>query len=58
MSEAFSGKKGKFVKIEDTIAGFRALLEGEADEMPEAAFYMKGGIEEAFEEGKGLAMEG
>ena len=57
MSEAFSGKKGKFVKIEETIDGFEALLNGAGDDYPEAAFYMTGTIEEAIEEGVRLSME-
>lgn len=57
MSEAFSGKKGKFVKIEETIFGFKSLLEGAGDDYPEAAFYMTGTIEEAIEEGVRLSME-
>lgn len=51
MSEAFSGRKGKFVKLEQTIDGFGALLDGEGDEYPENAFYMTGTLEEAIEEG-------
>jgi len=57
MSEVFSGRKGKFVSLADTIAGFKALLDGEGDEYPEAAFYMVGKLEEAIEEGKRLAAE-
>ena len=48
MSEAFSGKKGKFVKLEETVDGFGALLDGEGDDYPEAAFYMTGTLEDAF----------
>ena len=57
MSEAFSGKKGKFVEIKDTVKGFRMLLDGEGDDYPEAGFYMTGTIEEAFEEGLRLAKQ-
>lgn len=57
MSEAFSGRKGKFVKLEQTIEGFSALLEGEGDDYPEAAFYMTGTLEEAVEEGMRLAKQ-
>ena len=57
MSEVFSGKPGKFVKIEDTVSGFGALLEGEGDDYPELAFYMTGTLEEAMEEGVRLARE-
>ena len=47
MSEAFSGKKGKFVKLDQTVDGFKALLDGDCDDYPESAFYMTGTIEEA-----------
>jgi ATP synthase F1 beta subunit len=57
MSEVFSGKPGKFVKIDDTVKGFKALLEGAGDDYPELAFYMTGTIEEAMEEGTRLAQE-
>src|SRR3974390_3315804 len=43
----FSGLEGKYVKIEDTIRGFKEIVEGKHDELPEQAFYMVGGIEEA-----------
>ena len=49
MSEVFTGRKGKFVELKDTIEGFSALLEGKGDDYPEAAFYMQGTLEEAFE---------
>jgi F-type H+/Na+-transporting ATPase subunit beta len=54
VAEQFTGTPGKYVKLEDTIAGFRSILEGECDELPEAAFYMVGPIEEAFEKGRQL----
>lgn len=57
MSEVFTGRKGKFVELKDTIDGFAALLEGKGDDYPEAAFYMQGTLEEAFEEGKRLALQ-
>lgn len=57
MAEAFSGKKGKVVNVEDTVAGFDALLRGEGDDYPEAAFYMTGTLAEAFEKGKELVRE-
>jgi ATP synthase F1 beta subunit len=57
MSEVFSGKPGKFVKIDETVAGFGALLEGQGDDYPELAFYMTGTLEEAMEEGVRLARE-
>jgi len=55
MSEVFSGRKGKFVALPETISGFRALLDGEGDDYPEAAFYMVGTIDEAIEEAKRMA---
>jgi F0F1-type ATP synthase beta subunit len=57
MSEIFTGRKGKFVELKESIAGFSALLEGKGDDYPEAAFYMQGTLEEAFEEGKRLALQ-
>jgi F-type H+-transporting ATPase subunit beta len=47
VAEAFTGRAGKFVKREDTIRGFKEILEGKHDDLPEDAFYMKGAIEEA-----------
>ena len=55
MSEIFSGKKGKFVELPETIDGFTALLEGAGDDYPEASFYMTGNLKEAFEQGRKLA---
>lgn len=57
MSEVFTGRKGKFVSLKDTIDGFSALLEGKGDDYPEAAFYMQGTLDEAFEEGKRMAQQ-
>ena len=48
----FTGRDGKYVKLKDTVEGFRQILEGECDDMPEGAFYMVGGIEEAKEQAK------
>ncbi len=47
VAEVFTGAKGKFVDLKDTIAGFKGIIEGKYDEMPESAFYMVGSIEEA-----------
>jgi F-type H+/Na+-transporting ATPase subunit beta len=52
VAETFTGTPGKYVKLEDTIKGFREILDGKHDELPEAAFYMVGGIEEAMEKAK------
>ncbi len=49
VAEVFTGSPGKYVSLKDTIAGFKGILAGEYDELPEQAFYMVGGIEEAVE---------
>ena len=49
VAEVFTGYPGKYVSLKDTIAGFKGLLDGEYDHLPEQAFYMVGGIEEAVE---------
>jgi F-type H+-transporting ATPase subunit beta len=49
VAEVFTGTAGKYVKLEDTIRGFQEIIAGEHDELPESAFYMVGGIEEAVE---------
>lgn len=54
VAEKFSGMAGKYVKLEDTIRGFKEILEGKHDSLPEQAFYMVGTIEEAVEQAKGL----
>ncbi|MCW8891669.1 MAG: F0F1 ATP synthase subunit beta, partial [Sedimenticola sp.] len=53
VAEVFTGSPGKYVAVKDTIASFKAILEGEYDHLPEQAFYMVGGIEEAVERGAG-----
>jgi F-type H+-transporting ATPase subunit beta len=57
VAEQFTGMPGVFVPIEETIRGFRMILDGEMDEYPESAFYMKGGIDEVIEAGKKLLAE-
>jgi F-type H+-transporting ATPase subunit beta len=52
VAEVFTGIKGKFVELKDTIAGFKGLIEGKYDHLPESAFYMVGTIEEAVEKAK------
>jgi len=52
VSEVFTGRPGKYVKIEDTVRGFKEILEGKHDNLPEQAFYMAGGIEDVVEEAK------
>lgn len=54
VAENFSGIKGRYVKLEDTIKAFDMILSGELDELPEQAFYMVGTIEEAIEKAKEL----
>ena len=54
VAEVFTGSPGKYVALRDTIAGFKATLNGEYDHLPEQAFYMVGGIEEAVEKAKTL----
>jgi F-type H+-transporting ATPase subunit beta len=46
VAETFTGTPGKFVRVNDTVSGFKAILEGKFDDVPEQAFYMKGGIDE------------
>jgi F-type H+-transporting ATPase subunit beta len=57
VAEVFTGSPGKLVDLADTIRGFKGLVEGKYDHLPEAAFYMVGTIEEAVEKGKKLAAE-
>ena len=52
VAEQFSGIKGKYVKVSDTIRGFKEIIEGKHDDLPEQAFYMVGTIEEAVEKAK------
>ena len=55
VAEIFTGMSGVFVDLEDTIKGFKGLVEGEYDDLPEAAFYMVGRIEDAVEKAKEMA---
>jgi F-type H+-transporting ATPase subunit beta len=57
VAEQFTGLKGVFVSIEDTIKGFNMIMDGEVDEYPEAAFNLVGTIEDAIEKGKKLMAE-
>ena len=54
VAEQFTGLKGVLVPIEDTIRGFNAIMDGEVDELPEAAFNLVGTIDDAVEKGKKL----
>ncbi len=57
VAEVFTGTPGVFVKLEDTIKGFKKIVAGECDDMPEASFYMVGTIEEATEKARKMAAE-
>ena len=57
VAEVFTGSPGKYVELEDTIKSFEGLVKGEYDHLPESAFYMVGGIEEAIEKAKKLESE-
>jgi F-type H+-transporting ATPase subunit beta len=54
VAEQFTGVKGRYVSMEDSISGFEAILNGDADELPENAFAYVGSIDEAFEKAKGM----
>jgi F-type H+-transporting ATPase subunit beta len=58
VAEQFTGIEGKYVPVEETIAGFRAIADGEVDDLPEQAFYMVGNLEEAREKAKEIAGQG
>ena len=57
VAQQFTGIEGKYVKVEDSIRGFRAILEGEMDQYPESAFNLKGSIEEVVEAGEKMLAE-
>lgn len=54
VAETFTGKPGRFVTLQDTIKGFKMIIEGEMDTIPEQAFYMVGSIEEVFEKAEAM----
>ena len=54
VAEVFTGASGKYVPLKETIAGFKAIVEGEYDALPEQAFYMVGSIEEAAAKADGV----
>jgi F-type H+-transporting ATPase subunit beta len=54
VAETFTGSPGKYVALKDTIRGFKAIVDGEYDQLPEQAFYMIGTIDEATEKAKTL----
>jgi F-type H+-transporting ATPase subunit beta len=55
VAKQFTGNEGKYVELKDTIRGFKEIVDGKHDDLPEQAFYMVGGIEEAVEKAKKLA---
>ena len=55
VAETFTGEKGRYVPVEETVKGFKEIIEGKHDDLPEAAFYMVGGIEEAQEKAERIA---
>jgi F-type H+-transporting ATPase subunit beta len=57
VAEVFTGISGVFVQLEDTVKSFKAVVDGEYDHLPEQAFYMVGGIEQAIEKAKKMAEE-
>ena len=57
VAEQFTGTPGVLVDIKDTIKGFNMIMDGELDHLPEAAFNLKGNIEEAIEEGEKMLSE-
>jgi F-type H+-transporting ATPase subunit beta len=58
VAEAFTGRPGKYVRLEDTVRGFREIAEGKHDDVPEGAFFLVGGIEEALEQAEAMAKVG
>jgi F-type H+-transporting ATPase subunit beta len=55
VAETFTGQPGRYVKLADTIQGFKEVVDGLCDDMPEQAFYMVGGIDEAREKDRKMA---
>mgnify|MGYP002632707790 CR=1 FL=1 len=55
VAEQFTGMKGRYVKVKETIESFKAVIDGELDHVPEGAFYLKGGLDEVFEAAKKMA---
>ena len=57
VAEVFTGTPGVFVPLEETIRGFKGIIHGDFDHLPESAFYMVGSIDEAVEKGRKMAAE-
>lgn len=58
VTEVFTGRKGKYVSIKETVRGFREILEGKHDDLPEQAFYMAGNIDEVVKGARRLKVSG
>jgi F-type H+-transporting ATPase subunit beta len=57
VAEAFTGREGAYVPVKETVRGFQEILDGKHDDLPEQAFLMVGGIEEAVEKARTMAAE-
>ena len=57
VAEAFTGRPGVYVSVDETVRGFREILDGKHDELPEGAFYMKGTIDQVVEDARGVKAE-
>ena len=55
VAKAFTGSDGKYVELKETIRGFKMLIDGKCDDIPEQAFYMKGGIDEVLQAAEAMA---
>jgi len=55
VAEVFTGQEGRYVSVSDTVRGFKEILDGQHDDLPEQAFYMVGPIEEAVEKAERMA---
>ena len=58
VAETFTGKPGRFVPLKDTIRSFKAIVDGEVDDLPESAFFMVGDIDEAIDKAKEMSKNG
>jgi F-type H+-transporting ATPase subunit beta len=58
VAEAFTGRKGKYVKVADTVRSFKEVVEGKHDEIPEQAFYLQGSIDDVLEEWERIKKQG
>ena len=58
VAEAFTGQEGRYVPVKETIRGFREILDGKHDALPEQAFYMVGAIDEALEKAQKVSGQG